>query len=302
MKTIFRQTISVAIISIVFIILYSCNNSSKEQSDQSFNFVFFTDIHLQPEKRAEEGFKLAIDYASKFNPDFILTGGDLIMDACDVSYERADSLFNMYKRVIDNINIPIYNTIGNHELYGIYKKSNADPLHPEFNEKMFEKRIGKSFYSFKHKGWKFIILNSIKASNNRYIGHIDSIQVKWIESELTLTDTATPIVIVSHIPFITAYKQKYEGATLPNDSSLVVANSKQVLNLFGKHNLRLVLQGHLHIKEAILIDEVYFITAGAISGRWWNGPNRGTEEGFLNVTVNGNDFDWKYVDYGWDVK
>jgi len=26
------------------------------------------------------------------------------------------------------------------------------------------------------------------------------------------------------------------------------------------------------------------------------------EEGFALVTINGGDFDWKYLDYGWEIK
>ena len=44
-----------------------------------------------------------------------------------------------------------------------------------------------------------------------------------------------------------------------------------------------------------------FITAGAVSGAWWTGPYYGTEEGCLLVRVEGEKFDVKYMDYGWEV-
>ena len=95
--------------------------------------------------------------------------------------------------------------------------------------------------------------------------------------------------------------QKYSGSTAANDSGLVVVNSKEVLDLFKGYNLKLVLQGHLHTVEDIYIDGIHFITAGAVSARWWTGPNMGFEEGFMLINVKGEDFDWKYVDYGWEV-
>src|SRR5262245_23463423 len=48
-----------------------------------FRFVHLTDIHVQPERRADEGFAKCIDAVESLNPkpDFILAGGDLVYDA-----------------------------------------------------------------------------------------------------------------------------------------------------------------------------------------------------------------------------
>lgn len=273
------------------------------ENQNAFSFVFCTDIHVQPERRATEGFIRAIDSINSLKPDFVITGGDLIMDALGTTYERADSLYNLYIQVSKKFQMPVYNTIGNHEIYGIYTKSGADPNHPEYGEKMYEKRLGKSYYTFEYGGWKFFILNSIEdTKQSKYVGLVDSLQIEWLKNELKSTDKKTPIVISTHIPFITVFSQKYGGATVANDSGLVVVNSKDVLELFKGYNLKLVLQGHLHIVEDIFIDGVHFITGGAVSARWWLGPNMGFEEGFVLINVNGEQFNWKYIDYGWEVK
>jgi hypothetical protein len=199
--------------------------------------------------------------------------------------------------------MPVYNTMGNHEIYGIYKKSGADPKHPEYGEKMYEKRLGKSYYTFNYKGWKFMILNSVEDSRRGgYIGMIDPGQVEWIKDELSKTDTNTPIVISTHIPFLTVYNQKYYGSTTPNDSASVVVNLKEVIGFFKKHNLKLVLQGHMHTVEDIYIDGIHFITGGAVSAGWWKGPYFGHQEGFIFLHVDGEQFTWRYVDYGWEPK
>jgi len=295
-----KQLMTTAII-IVLLPLHGCVNKKPAVDDSSFSFVYMTDIHLSPENNAVRGFTQALDSINKLNPDFIITGGDLIMDALGQRYSRADSLYNLYSEVSSAIMIPIYNSMGNHEIYGIYESSGADLLHPEFGEKMFEKRIDKLFYCFDYKGWKFMILNSVEATPGEgYIGLIDSTQVEWIKEELEKTDPATPIVISTHIPFITAFTQMYYGSTQANSNSLVVVNSKEVLDLFRGHNLKLVLQGHLHTVEDIFIDGIHFITGGAVSGAWWKGPNQGHEEGFLKIDVKGDNFIWEYVDYGWE--
>ncbi len=300
-KTVLYFIAAKLVITAIILIASGCRDKNKEKD--SFSIAFLTDIHIQPENNAFIGFTQALDSANNLKPDFIITGGDLIMDALGQTYGRADSLYNLYSEVIKKSESPVYNTLGNHEIYGINKKSGADPANPEYGEKMFEKRLGKSYYSFEHKGWKFMIINSIEdTKKGKYIGQVDSVQISWIKSELEKTDQSTPIVLSTHIPFITAFTQKYNGSTLPNDSSIVVYNSKEVVNLFNGHNLKLVLQGHLHTVEDIFIDNIHFITCGAVSGGWWNGSNRSFEEGFMYITFEADDFRWRYVDYGWETE
>jgi len=235
--------------------------------------------------------------------DFVITGGDLIADALAQTYGYADSLYNLYEEVVQKIDAPVYNTMGNHEIYGIYEKANADPDHPEYGEKIFETRLGASYYSFDHNGWKFMIINSIEdTKKGRYIGEIDDKQIEWIKEELQNTEPGTPIVLSTHIPFIQAHTQKFYGSTVASDSGMVVYNSKEVIDLFSDHNLKLVLQGHLHNLECVMVEDIYFLTGGAVSASWWNGPYRGTEEGFVLIKTKGGSFDWEYIDYGWVVE
>lgn len=277
------------------------SQSSVTDRTGSFTFAFITDIHLQPERNAVAGFKQAIDTLNRLKPDFVVSGGDLIMDALGQKYTRADSLYNLYQATTRLLQMPLHNTMGNHEIWGIYRKSKADTTHPEYGEKMFEKRLGRSYYAFMHKGWKFMVLNSVEdTKRNRYIGKIDATQLDWIKAEIEKTTVGTPIVLVTHIPFITAYTQRYGAATAPNDSNLVVVNSRDVIDLFKGHNLKLVLQGHLHTVEDILVDGVHYITGGAISAAWWNGPEKGYQEGFVLVAIDGDNFSWRYIDYGWN--
>jgi len=300
-KTPYSFITATMIALLLFFSVTGCNESNN--AGNSFSVAFLTDIHLQPERNAVAGFTTALDTVNSLKPDFILTGGDLIMDALGQSYGRADSLYILYQEIIKKAEVPVYNTMGNHEIYGIYSRSGADPAHPEYGEKMYEKRIGPSYYSFMHEGWKFMILNSIEDTHrNKYVGLVDSVQIAWIETELEKTDPETPIVISTHIPFISVMTQRYGGSTVPNDSSLVVYNSSHVLDLFRDYNLKLVLQGHLHVLEDIYYEGVHYITGGAVSAAWWRGPYLTCEEGFLWLTFGKDEFTWKYIDYGWTVE
>ncbi len=297
MKNLLPSFLKLLVLVSIIILPSSCK---KKEKTEKFSFAFITDIHLQPESNAVRGFLEAIDTINDLRPDFVIVGGDNIMDALAQRHGRADSLYTLYQETEKALKMPVYHTMGNHEIYGIYKRSGADPNHPDYGEKMFENRFGKSYYSFDHKGWKFMILNSVEdAGRDSYIGLIDEKQVEWIKDELQKTNLATPIALSTHIPFITANTQKYSGTTIPNDSSQVIVNGKEVIDLFKGYNLKLVLQGHLHMVEDIYIDGIHFITGGAVCTAWWRRPYHDDEEGFVLVRVKGNEFTWEYVDYKW---
>ncbi|MFC1726764.1 metallophosphoesterase family protein [candidate division KSB1 bacterium] len=271
-------------------------------SGYDFSFVF---IHLQPEKNAVAGFNQAIDNVNRLNPDFIITGGDLVMDALGQKFEKADQLYNLFIENSKNFKAPVYNTMGNHEVFGLYERSGIDPSHPEYAKKMFKNRLGngKTYYSFDHKGWHFIILDSVgETEERRYYGWVGEEQFNWIKNDIQKLSKDTPVAVSTHIPFFTVMTQIERGSLEPNGRGGVINNSKEVYELFKEHNLKLVLQGHLHAYEDIYVNGVHFITGGAVSSAWWDGPNNGLEEGFLHVKVNDGDFDTEYIDYGWEVK
>ena len=300
MKNNFLNLLKLIVLVSIIILPSSCK---KKEKPEKFSFAFITDIHIQPESNAVEGFLEAIDTLNDLNPDFVITGGDQIMDALRQRHGKADSLYTLYRETEKSLTMPVYHTMGNHEIYGIYSGSGADPGNPDYGEKMFENRFGKSYYSLDHKGWKFMILNSVEDSgNDSYVGLIDEKQFSWIKEELQKTDPETPIVLSTHIPFLTVETQKYQGTTLANDSSLVIYNGKEVIDLFKGHNLKLVLQGHLHIYEDIYIDGIHFITGGAIAAGWWKGPYLGHEEGFMLIRVKGKEFTSEFVDYNWIIR
>lgn len=278
--------------------------TDKTANNESFRFVFMTDIHITPERNAIQGFNQAIDSVNKINPDFVITGGDLVMDALGENFTVADQLYNLYAANCKRFKMPVYNTMGNHEVFGIYKESGVEKSHPEYGEKMFEKRIGKRYYSFDHKGWHFLILDSVEdTGESSYIGKIDDKQVEWIKSDLATIDKSTPVIVSLHIPLVTVYTQYLYGALQPHEEGSVVTNANDVLKLFGDYNLKLVLQGHMHFLEDIYVDGVHFVTGGAVSSRWWKGKENGMEEGFLIVSIdNRNEVHWEYFDYGWNVE
>ena len=269
----------------------------------SFQFVFMTDIHLQPEQQATEGFKQAINKVNEIAPDFIITGGDLIMDALGQSYDRATQLYNLYNETVKDFTMPVYNTLGNHEVFGLYKSSGISPDHPDYGKKMYQRLLNKDlYYSFDYKGWHFIILDAIGfTENRRYTGEVDAMQLQWLKDDLQNIDTTTPIAVSLHIPLASIHQQMREGATAAFTAGGVVGNSLEVLEILKDYNLKLVLQGHLHIVEDVYYKGTHFITGGAVCGSWWSGAYDGFEEGFVVIDIVGDEISWRYESYGWQA-
>ncbi len=273
--------------------------------ENGFRFVFMTDIHVQPERRASEGFTAAIAKVNQLSPDFVITGGDLIMDALGQKQSRADSLYDLYHVLSQKFAMPVYNTLGNHEVFGLYRESGISPQNVDYGKAMFLKHMKyeRTYYSFDHKGWHFIILDAIGFTPERkYYGHIDEQELAWLRSDLGNISQSTPIAVSTHIPFASVYGQMTNGPTFAADSGSVVTNAKQVLDLFAGYKLKVVLQGHLHEVEEINFRGVHYITGGAVCGGWWQGDRDGFPEGFVVIDVAGDDFDWHYQTYGWQAR
>jgi Icc protein len=301
MKNFARNFLEITLITL----LVTCKPATKQtESKENWSFVFMSDIHLRPEKNAVKGFLNALSLARDFQPDFILTGGDLVADALKQPYSKADMLYKLYDSVSSLSEVPVYNTMGNHEIYGWLKSSGASPKNEEYGKKMFQKRIGKTYYSFTHKGWVFLVLDSVEEQpgGNGYYGRISDEEIEWLKAELAKIDKKTPIVISTHIPFFTMYTQMGDSSTATNSPGLVIVNSKQVFDLFKGYNLKLILQGHLHIFEDDTIFNTRIITGGSICGAWWDGPNEGTEEGFVKIEIKNDSLvSAKYIDDGWEA-
>ena len=122
---------------------------------------------------------------------------------------------------------------------------------------------------------------------------------KRFKALLEKVDAETPIIISVHVPFLSVYYPVLHGKYTNTDT---FKNFKEIWDMFEGKNLKLVLQGHMHLYEEIKVKDVQFITAGAVSASWWGGTYHGTEEGYLLINIEGDNFNWEYVDYGWEIE
>jgi Icc protein len=267
---------------------------------ESFSFLFITDAHIQPELNAAVGTEMAMKKARTFQADFAINGGDHVFDALGVPKKRSVALFDLYAKTEQDLGLKVYHTIGNHDVVGLYKASGVPADDPAYGKKLFEDRWGKLYYSFDHKGYHFVVLDSIGIlPENAYEGRIDDAQLRWLAADLAALPKGTPVIVSVHIPLVSAFSSYVpEVAASEGHHSLTVANASQVLDIFEGHNVIGVLQGHTHINELVQWKGVPYITSGAVSGNWWKGVRMGTPEGFTVVTIENGKLTTSYETYG----
>lgn len=274
----------------------------------SFTFAHLTDTHVQPELAADVGLRQCIAKVNALEPrpDFVITGGDLIMDSLATTRERYTLEWKLFDGCLADLAVPVYHTIGNHDVVGWAKQSPIGRDEPDYGKRIFAERYGagRTYRSFDHKGWHFILLDSIgqAADSPDYIGLVDQEQLAWLESDLKQTGAARPIVVVTHIPFFSAYPQAVAGPTKAVSPGSLITNVAELWKLLGPYNVQLVLSGHGHVRERIELGGTTYIQSGAVSGRWWKGHVMGEEEAFGLVTCRPDGFDYRYVDYGWEAR
>jgi UDP-2,3-diacylglucosamine pyrophosphatase LpxH/endonuclease/exonuclease/phosphatase (EEP) superfamily protein YafD len=278
-----------------FRLVSQSNSAPHACPEKKWTFAFLTDVHLNKANTYNRynGFKHALTRAKGSGAEFLVFGGDLVdvHIGDQLSRKEADSMYLVFRQAVEETKMPWYATIGNHDRY--FDAANGCPN----GDEMFNAHLGgRSFYTFEQQGVCFFVLNSVQRTDGGDLC-IGAEQLEWIRRELVRVSLATPIVLIQHVPVYSLYYPAVETKFSPWD---VVCNFREELNLFREHNLKLVLQGHQHIHEEILMRDVQFITGGAVCANWWEGAFHGTEEGFLLVHAREDgEFEWEYVDMGW---
>jgi len=280
------------------------NGNSSSTGGKGLHIVFYTDVHARREWDTPLALEQAAEAINAIQPDLVLGGGDLITDGFQNSAELADERWDVYMKLPGAIRAEHHSVIGNHDLVGAIPEDGSPPSTDP--RAAFRQRLGveRTYYSFDALGYHFMLLDSIQVLDfdNKYRGYIGPEQLEWIREDLSAVSAATPIVVVLHIPLLTGFYQAAKGGTVAAPASRIVVNNTEVSKAFARHNLLLVLQGHLHVAEMLRWRATTLITGGAICGRWWRGAWHGTREGFCSVRLLDGRVDWEYLTYGWQAR
>ena len=259
--------------------------------EPSLRIAHLTDIHLYPNSAAEAGLRACLDHLLEFTQgrvDFVLGGGDLIMDALKRKPEEIDAQWELWHRIQkDYPQLKFYHCIGNHDVTGSLPPSQAK------KRALMELKLDNPYYHFKFKNWNFIVLDSthIKPDGSWYTALLDDEQYNWLVDLLLQINKEEPILILSHIPILGA-TPFLDGNNAKTGDWIVPGawmhlDAKKIITLFHKHNnVKICLSGHIHLFEQLLYNNIYYYCNGAVSGNWWQGtPYEQTENGYAYLEL-----------------
>jgi 3',5'-cyclic AMP phosphodiesterase CpdA len=273
-----------------------------------------TDMHVKPEHRSPDGYAAALASLNKLDPQpaFIISGGDHVMDTLESTKARAVQQWEVYDKVLaGGTKLPVRPILGNHDVFGWSRKEPIPDEQTEYGKAMALDRLKlkQSYYSFDAGGWHFVMLDNIAKKGAGYYGDMDDEQTEWLQGDLQ-ANRSKPVVVFSHIPFasLCAFFFYYADGKKPKEfwrigDNLMHHDSKPLLELFGRNNVKLCVSGHIHLLDRVQYMGLNFICDGAVSGAWWRGPFQECVEGYgvLDFYPDGT-FDHQYVAYGWDAK
>ncbi len=276
----------------------------------------FTDIHVQPEQRAPEGFAAALEHMQQAEdaPQLLLVSGDSVMDSFGAPAPRMREQWGIYQKVLaDHCRIPVRACIGNHDVWGGDKvNSQTTGDEPLWGKACAVKHLGlpHRYYSFNQVGWHFIMLDSTflpPDKPNDYTARLDEEQFAWLERDLH-AHANMPTALVSHIPLLSAAafmdgeNEKTGDWVVPG--AWMHVDVRRLKDLFLKHpQVKLCLSGHLHLVDHVIYNNVHYICDGAVCSAWWKGNYQECEEGYgvVDFYADGS-FAHHYVSYNWIVE
>ena len=264
---------------------------AREPEKTSIKLAFLTDIHVKPTETAEKGMRKAFSNVNSMRkkPDFILNGGDSIMDALAADKAKTQEQWDLWDKVLGEENrLPIYHIIGNHDVWGWQVKDEAIKQNPLYDKAWAVKqhKLPNRYYAFEKKGWKFIILDSTQQNGGGYIARLDEEQMNWLETELKNTPSDQHICIVSHIPIVSFCSAMFFDDHLANGDwklsrALLHVDARKITQLFsGFKNIKCCLSGHIHLQDMVAYKNIQYYCNGAVSGNWWNGAFKGFEPAY----------------------
>ena len=258
-------------------------------------FAFLSDVHVKPTPAAEAGMRKAFRHlnALKRKPEFVINGGDAIMDALAADKAKTQGQWDVWNRVLDSENkLPIYHVIGNHDAWGWQLKDQSIKTDPLYDKGWVLKQhqMPGRYYAFEQKRWKFLILDSAHENNGGYIARIDEPQYAWLEQELKNTSPDQHICLVSHIPIVSFCAAMFTDENQANGDwrisrALLHTDARRLTALFSNYkNIRCCLSGHIHLQDAVEYKGIQYYCNGAVSGNWWGGAFKGFDPAYALFT------------------
>jgi len=252
-----------------------------------FDFVFIADMHLEGRGPSIPKFKASLEEINQLQPApaFLWAQGDICLQG---------GVGKEYVECLSVAKMPVRNGAGNHEMMLKHQDPRDD----------FQHLFGPTYYSFDWGPVHCIVLDGNKPIPEQegwkaVHGAVEGSEIAWLEADLAAQPKGKPILVGVHIPVVSTYPERRQHSP-KNAPYWEVTNDQSLTELFSRHGVRLVLQGHMHENERQTIGGVEYVESISISGSWWKageGFERGVDgcpRGYRIVSVDGTRVSHRY--------
>ncbi|NLS91137.1 MAG: hypothetical protein GXX96_03015 [Planctomycetaceae bacterium] len=221
--------------------------TAEEAKSPGIQFVQICDTQLGfGEKGYEqdvESFRQAVRQINAMKPAFVVICGDLV-------HKPEPQAFADFKEVMAELEVPCRCAAGNHDLG-----------HPPTAASLakYREAIGKDYYSFKHQGITFVVVNTEfwKAPVEGETAAHD----RWFEETLRQAKAdSSPVIVAGHHPlFLKKADEKEEYFNIPPEKRA------EILRLFKENGVVAMLSGHTHRLVENEYEGIQFLSGEATS-------------------------------------
>ena len=281
-------------------------DANRDLKKNGFTFLHLTDMHVRRKRKGNEGYQACIDTVNRKEKDarFVLIGGDMAFDGNYTAKEEFIDQIDLYKSISDQLKIPYYNSIGNHDVLGWNARRKVSIDDPDLGKKLIMDKLGMkaSYYSFNYENWHFVVLDSIhyvEADHGpSYKAAFGKEQLDWLRFDLGKHEKM-PTVVMTHVAAFCHIGQMNGDPKSTPFGSMVVEDTLAFRQIIERHNVKAVLQGHSHVPEDFFYNGVWYITSQSVSAAWWGGNWKGYLPGYTVFRANGDHLTWEKKSFEW---
>ncbi len=198
-----------------------------DSTGEDFGFLIVNDLHFFDSKCVRFFEKVIKSMESQKAMDFCIIAGDL-------SESGSAEQISMVRDLFKGLKMPLYTVVGNHD----YTPKNDRSAYEELMPKMIN-------YTFDHKGWQFVALDSTDGTKAKVAVLKPTLQ--YVSETLPKLDQKRPTILFTHFP-------------LGKDVTNRATNADAVLDPFKALNLRGVFGGHYHAYTERKLGEIVLTT------------------------------------------
>lgn len=229
---------------------------------ETFSFVVIGDT-----RTGIDVFKQNVEEINLLDPDFVIDTGDLIYGYVN-EIQQIEAMWDQFDAIVEGFKVPLVLVAGNHDIWD------------HQSAQIYQRRYGKTYFSFTHKGVHFVCLDSETiGEDGQPINRIAGDQLQWLANDLAEHKDAKITFVFLHKPLWQNYhidtenKKDSKEYAHPNKpwwqgyetgEENVKHWMKDVHPLLAKYGVAAVFAGHVHkyIKYPTVDGVHYYVTAG----------------------------------------